>query len=189
MLLLLALACGGAPAAGDTAGATAGTVTLQPGDYAFTTRAADDACLGGALELLFMPEGPDTPHAFTYPIPLPAAGDLPASYDVDFREPFVGMPVTVTATDGGGLAVRGSVMEAVALGAAYGDCVATMTVDVDLLPTSETSLVGEGRIDISDPRGADERCPLFDADPCRVTLDIAATRISTARARAVSDGR
>lgn len=175
VLLLLALACGGAPT-GDT-GAPSADASVQPGDYAFKTRAVDDACLGGALELLFMPEGPETPHDFQFPIPIPAATALPATYDVDFRAPFVGMPVTVEAADAGALAVRGSVMDAVALGTAYGDCVVTMTVDIDLAPTSDTSLVGEARIDLSDPRGAEERCPVFDADPCRVTLDVAAERI------------
>jgi hypothetical protein len=144
------------------------------GDYQFYTLAAADACLDGALEALFMPEGPDTEHPFEFPIHVPSVAETPTSYDVDLREPFVGMPVTVNATDTG-LAVRGSVMDAVQLDPGqYGDCVATMSVDVDLEPYAKGVLTGEARIDVSNPRGDEGRCPVLDADPCRVTLTLRA---------------
>lgn len=170
MLPLLLFAC----ATSDPA------VTLDAGDYAFRTVAARDECLSGALEALFMPEGPATPHDFTYPVYVPGPDELPATYDVDLREPFVGMPVTVEDAGGGALAVRGAVMDAVLLDAVrYGDCVATMTVDIDLVPRSATALDGEARLRVSDPRGAEELCPVFAADPCTVTLTVEADRITT----------
>ena len=175
------LSCGKDPGDSAPAATTEAPETLQAGDYAFQTRAVDDACLGGALELLFMPEGPSTPHEFAYPIAIPAEDELPATYEVDLREPFVGMTVTVESAADGGLAVRGSVMDNVALGASYGDCLVTMTVDIDLLPTGPESVSGEARIDISNPRGTEERCPVFDADPCRVTLDVEAARTGASR--------
>lgn len=180
-ILTAAPGCG--KQATDTATASGEPVdeTLQAGDYAFQTRAVDDACLSGALELLFMPEGPATPHEFEYLIAIPAEEDLPATYDVDFREPFVGMTVTVESAEAGALAIRGSVMDAVELGRQYGDCVVTMTVDIDLAPTGAESLTGEARIDLSNPRGTEELCPVFDADPCRVTLEVAAARASESR--------
>ena len=60
---------------------------------------------------------------------------------------------------------------------AYGDCVVTMTAEIDMVPSSEDSAEGQGRIAISDPRGDDGRCPVYDADPCMVMLDLIAERI------------
>lgn len=167
MLLLLAIA--------GCSGNQAVPKDIEAGDYQFFTRAVEDTCLDGALEALFMPAGPDTPHAFEYPVYVPAVDETPLSYNVDFREPFVGMPVTVEATDLG-LAIRGSVMDAVLLNEGqYGDCVATMSVDADLWPADD--LAGEATIDVSNPRGDDGRCPVFEADPCEVFLDLSAERI------------
>lgn len=149
----------------------------EGGDFDFYTLATTDACLGGALEALFMPEGPDTPHPFEYPVRIPGYDEVPVSYDIDLREPFVGMPVTVDAAEDGTFEVRGSVMPEVELGwAAYGDCAVTMTVDADLLPTDPDTAEGEARIAISDPRGEDERCPVFSSDPCEVDLSLRAVR-------------
>lgn len=149
--------------------------SIEAGDYQFYTIAAEDECLDGALEALFMPEGRDEEHPFEFPVYVPSIDETPLSYQVDFREPFLGMPVTVEETSTG-LAIRGSVMEAVLLNEPqYGDCVATMHVDADLLPGDDLS--GEARIDVSDPRGDEGRCPTFQADPCRATLTIRADRI------------
>ena len=150
----------------------------EGGDFQFTTWAATDACLDGAMEALFMPEGPESPWDFEFPLRLPAYDELPASYDVDFRDPFVGMPVTVDAAADGTFQVRGAVMDAVEMGrAAYGYCVVTMAVDADMLPTSADTAEGEARISVSAPRGEDERCPAFASDPCTVTLLLEATRL------------
>ena len=122
-----------------------------------------------------MPSGPEQPQAFAYPIYLPSYDELPASYEIDLREPFVGMPVTVSAGEDGWLVASG-VMEAVALGqVAYGDCAVTMTVAIEVLPSSSSTAEGWATIDISDPHGADGRCPVYEADPCQVTLTLQAT--------------
>lgn len=167
-LLLLLSACGGSTTPSQVRG----------GDYQFYTVRADDACLDGAMAALFMPLGRSERNPFEFPIPVPAWDDTPQSYDVDFRAPFLGMPVTVEGTDEG-YAIRGSVMEAVEIDAAsYGDCVATMQVDADLQPDTATLLYGEARIDVSSPRGDEGRCPVFAGDPCRVRLDIEAEWLS-----------
>lgn len=168
MLLALFLGCGSDNSVSPT---------FAGGDFDFYTENVLDECLGVALEALFMPEGPATPHAFEYPIYVPSYEELPVSYDVDFRDPFVGMPVTVEDGGDGWFAIRGSVMEAVELDAVkYGDCVVTMTVDADLKPETDDEVAGQGRIDISDPRGSEDLCPVFDTDPCRVTLQLTAKR-------------
>ena len=169
---LLVAACGTADPAEERP-----DFAWQAGDFQFTTVGVDDKCLDGALEALFLPKGPGTTHDFEYLIHVPAYEDLPTSYDIDLRAPFIGMPVTVTEGDGGTLVLRGSVMDEVALGAAaYGDCVVTMTADADLLPTDPDSVQGEARITLEDPRGSDQRCPEFEASPCGVTLVLAARR-------------
>lgn len=155
-----------------------GPEAIASGDYQFYTHAVADACLDGALEALFMPEGRDTAHPFEYPIYVPATEETPLSYDIDLRAPFLGMPVSVEATTEG-LAIRGSVMDAVLLDEArYGDCVARMQVDVDLWPTAPDSLGGEARIAVSDLRGDEGRCPVLEEDPCEVRLDLTAERLA-----------
>ncbi len=147
---------------------------LQGGDYLMFTTAVRDGCLDGALEALFMPGGPGTPHAFEYPVRVPGLGDLPAQYAVDFREPFVGMDVTVTQKDETTLKVQGSTMPAVALGGNTGDCVADMQADAELWALAKDRVAGTAVIEIRDPRGSEGYCPVFVQDPCQVELELSA---------------
>jgi hypothetical protein len=166
-VLVLSSACSGAD--GDPA-------FLQSGDHQFYTVAMNDSCLDGALETLFMPEGPESEHAFSYPIFIPDYSELPTSYSIDLREPFVGMEVSLDSSDGVTLEMRGAVMEAVLLGPSYGDCSVTMKVDADLLPKKKGILNGYAWISISEAQGDDELCPVFSADPCQVALTLRAQR-------------
>ena len=151
--------------------------TWTGGDFDFQTVDVTDSCLNGALEILFMPDGPDVPHRFEYPLYLPSYDEMPLSYSIDLREPFVGMEVTVHEGPDGQLSIRDSIMESVALGAGtYGDCVTTMSVYADIKPTSANSASGDAQIHLSDPRGEDERCPVLESDPCTVELEMEATR-------------
>jgi len=145
---------------------------LQGGDYQMFTTAVSDGCLDGALEALFMPAGPAEPHAFEYPVYIPGLADLPASYSVDFREPFVGMDVTVSQLDETTLEVAGSTMSAVALGGNTGDCVADMQADAQLWAVATTRVEGAAVIEVRDPRGAEGLCPVFEVDPCQVELEL-----------------
>jgi hypothetical protein len=145
---------------------------FKAGDYQFYTVDMVDDCLDGALEALFMPEGRMTPHEFEYPIYVPSLEELPTSYEISLREPFVGMPITVTA-QGSSLQFEGGVMEEVLVNEnLYGDCVSTMTADASIAPTSKYSGIGDASIEISDWRGDEGRCPEPDADPCLVTLEL-----------------
>ena len=171
-IFLFIMACGGKAANDDEA-----SFTWSGGDFQFQTTDVDDQCLGGALEAMFMPEGPATPQDFEYLIYLPGYDELPMSYSVDLREPFVEMPVTVDSDDNRILKIRGSVMESVELGTAtYGDCVVTMTVDLNLRPLASDEVEGKALITISDPRGEDGLCPIFDESPCPVELNLTAFR-------------
>ncbi len=148
------------------------------GEFQFTTVAVEDGCLDGALEALFMPDGPSVPNPWTYPVHLPAFEDTPETYPIDLREPFMGIVVTVE--DGGDdrLRVADAVMESVLLGEEqYGDCVVTMTAGVDLQVVSASRCEGTIAIALSDPRGDDGRCPVFDQVPCTMTLTVEAEEI------------
>jgi len=148
------------------------------GQFQFTTLAVDDGCLDGALEVLFMTEGPEVPKAWDYPTYLPSFAEMPTTYSIDLREPFLGIVVTVDDAGNNRMVVEDAVMEEVLLGEdRYGDCVVTMTCDVDLTVVGETRVEGSTAIAISDPRGEDDRCPVFDSSPCTMTLTLVADRI------------
>ena len=170
MLLMLAAGCG------KTDAENTPDFSWTGGDFDFTTTAADDACLDGALEALFMPDGPETPQEFEYTTYLPSLDEVPLSYDIDLRAPFVGMPVTVDTGEDGVLTAAG-VNDSVALGVvADGDCEVTMTAEINMLPTSADTAEGAAQIAISDPRGEDGRCPVYDADPCLIRLTLTAEK-------------
>ncbi|MCP4808594.1 MAG: hypothetical protein GY913_35290 [Proteobacteria bacterium] len=149
------------------------TVELSAGDYQFSTHDMDDACLDGALEALFMPEGRTTPHQFEFPIYVPDLDELPGTFEISLREPFVEMPVDVKRLGQTGMSLTG-LMEAVELNPSlYGDCVTTMSVSAEMTPLTKNSGEMTALVDISEARSdADDRCPPLDADPCRVTLYI-----------------
>lgn len=148
------------------------------GDFDFSTMSVEDGCLDGALEALFMPDGPSTPDPWSYPVHLPAFEDMPETYPIDLREPFMGIVVTVEAAGDYRMKVADAVMESVLLGQdQYGDCVVTMTADVDLEVVSAGRVEGSVAISIADPRGEDDRCPVFDQLPCTMTLTVEAEKI------------
>lgn len=150
---------------------------LKSGDYQFYTVDMEDACLDGALEALFMPQGRTTPQAFEYPVYVPSLDELPASYEISLREPFVGMPITVRKA-GRSLEFEGGVMDEVLLNEnLYGDCAATMVVDSTITPSTKTTGTGLATVEISDLRGDEGRCPAPDADPCTVTLELELERL------------
>ena len=68
-------------------------------DHQITTVAVEDDCFDGAMALLFMPQGEDVPQEFQYPVYIPTIDELPKTYEISLREPFVGMQIT--ASDGG----------------------------------------------------------------------------------------
>jgi hypothetical protein len=167
------IACGGS----DKASGSTDSQKWTGGDFDFYTRSVDDDCLGGAMEALFMTEGPSAPHPFEYAIYQPDSAQLPYSSTVDLRDPFVEMPVTIEDGGRGGFKIRGAVMEPVVLGsAAYGDCTVTVTVDAGLGLIDVETLGGNDSISLSGPRGDDAQCPVFNSDECSVALTISAVR-------------
>ena len=173
--LLLLFACDGNDP--DSDAPTFDPASWTGGDFELDVVAVTDDCLGGALEALFMPDGPAEPETLDHALRLPDYADVPVAYAMDLRAPFLSMPVTAESNDGIAFQLRGDAIDALALGfASYGDCTITASIDADFTPTGQSTAVGAATIDVSNPRGDDDRCPLFDADPCAVELDLTALR-------------
>jgi hypothetical protein len=176
LTLMIMMACGGS-ATEENNNEAASVSEWTGGEFDLQAVSANDTCLGGSFEALFMPEGPATPHTLEYAIAIPSYVDLPESYTIGLRAPFIEMPVTIDAPDGATYTIRGAEMEAVELGRhAYGDCVATMSVDIDLTPVTDNVAEGAATIHISNPRGEDDLCPIFQNAYCDVSLEINAIR-------------
>ena len=138
-------------------------------DHQVTTHQVDDTCFDGAMALLFMPNGEDSPQDFQYPVYIPSLEELPLTYEISLREPFVGMTLTATSAGDGAIAIGDGRMEEVSLGTTFGECKATMDVDGDIVPKGIGFDV-TANVVISDLRGDESGCPVPLADPCQVVL-------------------
>lgn len=173
--LLLLFACGGNDP--DSDASAFDPAAWEGGDFDVDVVTVDDDCLGGAFEALFMPDGPAETETLDYTLRLPGYADLPDAYAMDLRAPFLSMPVTAETNDGVAFQLRGDTVTDLPMGfASYGDCTITAVVNADFKPSDQSTAFGSATIDVSNPRGDDDRCPLFDADPCTVALDLTALR-------------
>ena len=144
------------------------------GDFTFQTVAVTDACFDGGFEVLFMPDGADTPNDFGSSINIPAEADLPSTYTINLSAPFNSMEVTVTGS-GNSRTITGAVNEDVELDpTAYPDCIVDMSIDVSLTLSGNDEVSGTAIMHTSGFLG--ENCPAVDSDPCDITLDIVGTR-------------
>lgn len=166
MLLVTLLAC----SKGDTEAEQAAVPEDFYGvDHQITTQSVDDRCFDGAINALFLPEGPETPQDFQYPVYIPALDELPLTYEISLREPFVGMNITAEEGGDGAIEIVSGRMEEVALGPTFGSCVATMDVTAQIIPAGEYFSFTT-TIAISALRGDEEGCPIPQAEPCTVEL-------------------
>jgi len=138
-------------------------------DHQITTQSVADQCFDGAMNALFMPQGADTPQDFLYPVYIPSLDELPLSYEISLREPFVGMEVTAEDGGSGSINIVDGHMEEVVLGATFGSCVATMDVEASIVPSGDY-FAFTTTITMSDLRGDDQDCPVPQVDPCTVEL-------------------
>lgn len=138
-------------------------------DHQITTQSVDDQCFDGAMNALFMPQGSNTPHDFEYLVYIPSLDELPMTYEISLREPFVGMEITAEDGDDGIINIVSGRMEEVALGPTFGSCVATMDVEAEIVPAGDYFEFST-TITMSELRGDDEGCPIPQIDPCTVDL-------------------
>ena len=170
-LLMLCSACGG----GD--GGAADTIDFATGEFTVQTHIVDDRCLDGGLNLLFMPEGVDTPWEWPFPITIHAEKDLPITYDIELRQPFGQM--TMTATDSGvnqQLLVSETNVGVLLGEAQFGNCAADIDATVQMRIERSDSGSGLGDLTLSNPRSDDGRCPPEMPPSCQVLLSFEAQR-------------
>ncbi len=169
--LLFAAALPGCGAEDGEAGEIGGSRSFDfaSGQFELHTLSTDDLCLGGAMNVLFMPEGAATPWKWEFPVDFHAPEDLPKTYDVPLRQPFGTISVTFEAVSKSRERARGAQNTGVLLNEAqFGSCVADLDADMDIRLESATQVAGEGKITMANPRG-DERCPVM-SDPCELVL-------------------
>ncbi len=149
---------------------------FQSGSFDVVTTLVDDRCLDGGLNLLFMPNGADTPWQWPFPITVYNLGELPKTYAIALREPFGEMTVTAQYTGGAMQALVAEENQGVLLGEdRYGQCVADMGATVHIDVADVDHVTGVVTLEMRDPRG-DERCPVGMPTACEVVLTIDATR-------------
>ena len=161
----------------DTADGNYDPTTFPGGSFQFTSYAVDDACLDGAMAVLFLPEGDGTTNDWAYPVDLPAWSDLPATYDVQLQDPFSTMSVTVEAGDSvGTMIVNGAEQTGVEWDADnYPGCTVDMDIDVTVVINSDTDVSGTATMSTGNWTG--DSCPVVTSDPCTIVLDFTGTAL------------
>ena len=169
-MIWLLLACASDKGGEDTAGFPE---EFYGQHHQVTTYQVEDTCFDGAMTLLFMPDGDEVPQEFSFPIYIPRLDELPMSYEISLREPFIGMEVTATDNGNGEIAIGDALMEEVALGLTFGECKATMDVAAQIVPSDDHFDVS-ATVTMSDLRGDEQGCPVPLSDVCQVTLSMEA---------------
>ena len=172
---------GSAGGGSDTAGGggeTSGATTNFPaGVFQLTTYGIQDNCLDGGLEILFMPQGSQTPYDLANTTEFFAYADLPKSYNISLQAPFTDMPVTVEQDGLNKMKVENSLQTDVELdNATYGDCNADMAIDADIVIVDADNLTLSVELEVSDWQSSGQTCPTPKTDPCKVTLDMRGVR-------------
>ncbi len=142
------------------------------GGYTVTVLDVTDNCFDGAMDVIVLPDG--TPRALPAAVTLPAPGDLPASIDIEFNEPFQDVTGVAIEAAGSGFTTSGTGFSqtGVDITSDGGDCVADMTGTFTLTPGAD-GLTGSGSLSITSATGAD--CPAFQAGPpCTVVSNLSA---------------
>jgi hypothetical protein len=164
-LLVLLAACSPSSSGGDFTG----------GNFDFETTGVQDGCYDGSFEVLFLPEGAGTTNPWGDPIYVPGEDELPSTYDVALPDPFTTTEVEVTG-DAETRTVTGAVNSDVELDADnYPGCLVDMNIDVELVIVDADTVQGTATLHTA---GFDEgSCPVVEADPCDITLDIQGARL------------
>lgn len=165
-LLILLAAC--SPSAGTGEAFTGG-------NFDFETTGVQDGCYDGSFEVLFLPEGAGTTNPWGDPIYVPGFDELPSTYEAALPDPFAATEVEVTG-DAETRTVTGAQNTDVELDPdSYPGCLVDMNIDVDLVIVDADTVQGTATLHTA---GFDEEsCPVIDADPCDITLDIQGTRL------------
>jgi len=151
---------------------------FSSGNFQFYNLAVDDQCVGGALNVLFMPEGNDKEARFAEVILIPAVAELPKTYTIPLQDPFHDALITLEKAGDKTLRVRNAPNPAVVLGeATWGDCTGDMAIDIDATIVDNDTLQGTATIRLSNLQSSGDTCFELDAEHCTIGLDIRAERV------------
>lgn len=172
--LLLVAACGADTAATDALDSPA--TEFAGGDFQLYVRGVTDGCLDGGLQALFMPDGNDQPYALQNVSLIPALADLPQTYVFKLEAPFEGMDITARAALEGNVELVDGKQDDLLLSlAGSDDCTADMTLNGLVRPQPDGTVVLAVTVVVDDLKSPTETCPVLDAVPCQVELDMTGT--------------
>ena len=134
--------------------------------------AVSDGCLDGSLDLLFMPSGTEEPYALSHRTWIPAVTELPQSYEIQLKEPFSNMTITMESNGQNSMKIAGADQGQVELGLPGGQCAAQMSFSALVTLISATSLHMNTQVVLSEFSSKAELCPLLATDPCTVELEM-----------------
>ncbi len=172
------------PASIDTAPASADTHTEPPsvfsgGMFQLTTHEVADACLDGALSLLFMPGGMDQPYDLQHPTEIPAWEDLPKTFVMKLQEPFSDMEVRLEVAGTNQMKVEDSSQADVVVDhRSYADCNVDMSIEADITVVDNDNLDLHATIKVRDWKSSGDTCPSYRAEPCTISLTMRGRRIN-----------
>ncbi len=176
-VMSLCLACSGddGGSSTDSTDNTDGTDAVGSfvgGIFSLQTVGATDKCLDGALDEVFLPGGQprDLPDN-----EVPGEADLPQPLTIDLNKPFTEMSVQVTSAGPGKMSFGDGAQAGILLDDdQWPGCKVDMDVVAALTLSSDTQISVAATLTLKNFDG--DNCPVADADPCTVELDIAGTK-------------
>ena len=164
---------------GSVADSSTQAITFTGGLFELETFEVSDSCLDGGLNLVFMPEGAETPYLLAENNELPAEDALPSSQTIKLQAPFDSMAVEITSAGNDAMQIRNALQAGVIVDESqWGQCQADMTIDADITVIDNDNVTIATTVNVTTwtdgPTAADE-CPATDA--CLVTLSMRGRRV------------
>jgi hypothetical protein len=172
MACVVLLSCGGGDDSETVGSDTAIDFVFEGGDFQLFVKKVHDGCLDGSLDLLFMPAGTAQPYALSSRTWIPAASQLPESYEIKLQAPFSDLPVTMESDGEYAMKIADAQLPQVELGLPGGPCTADMSFSAVLALTSAGTIDMDTSVILSNFNSADELCPNLASDPCTVGLEM-----------------
>ena len=172
--------CGSDDAASDnTVDANSAQSSFSGGLFALETFEVQDQCLDGGLDLVFMPEGVDTPYRLAEDNELPAASALPSSQTIKLQAPFDSMAVEITDAGTGAMRIVDAQQPDVVVDESqWGQCKADMVIEADITVVDDNNVNIAASVSVNtwkDGPTDGDACPT--ANPCIVTLSMRGSRV------------
>ena len=178
--LAMACACSSDTDNSATTDTTSTSATFSGGIFALETFEVSDTCLDGGLDLVFMPEGTETPYQLAEDNELPSESALPSSQTIKLQSPFDAMTVEITSAGSGAMRIVNAEQKDVVVDdSQWGQCKADMVIDADITVIDDDNVTVAATVTVTtwnDGPTADDACPEA-ANACVVTLSMRGSRV------------